>query len=281
MNEVLTKTQNILDANNIDLFNRLNACKQTPLINPETIPFTITTLSFRPDQEIIVVRDDFLCGGAKSRFSFSFLKKKIKQGYREFVYVSPWYGAAAIALGWCLKVITQETGLELKSTVYIDEYLLKELPPYLQIAKMYGVNVIQIPLNQKKFDIAYEYCKRTGALFIKPGFNHPEVIDKIAELTQIIKQEYGIFDEVFSAIGSGTLIRGLQKANLGKQYIGIYIFGNLPDIGNAHGIYHYQDFSTPVNLEDAPPFRSAMYYDTKVWQYIKNRPGKILFWNVA
>lgn len=276
--------QNILDANKIDLVNRLEACKHTPLVNPDIIPFIITKLSFRTDQEIIVVRDDFLCGGGKSRYAYNFIKSQVLKGYQEFVYISPWYGVAAIALAWCLKIISQETGIQLKARVYIDKYplnIIGETPPYIKIAIEYGANVIQVPHDQEKFDIAHEYCKRTGSLFIEPGFNHPEVVDKIAELVQSIKQEFGIFDYVFSAIGSGTLIRGLQKANLGKEYFGICVFSHCPDIGNAHGIIHNQGFNTPVNLADAPPFRSAQYYDAKVFQYVKDQPGKILLWNVA
>lgn len=280
--EIPPVIHDILEANHIDLVNRLEACKETPLVNPETLPFNITRLSFRPDQEIIVVRDDFLCGGSKSRLGFSFLKEKVRQGYRDFVYISPWYGVAAIALAWDLILISQETGFQLTSNIYIDEYPLGQLPPYIKIARDYGANIIQVPETRKdKFDIAHEYCRRTGALFIEPGFNYPEVIDKIAELVQPIKEKYGIFDKVYSAVGSGTLIKGLQKGNLGKEYFGICVFGSCPDIGHAHGIIHYQNYNTPVNFENEPPFRSAQYYDAKCFHYVRNQPGKILLWNVA
>jgi hypothetical protein len=285
MQEMPQEIRDILDANKIDLINRLDSCKQTPFVNPETLPFTLTRLSYRPDQEIIVVRDDFLCGGSKSRFCYSFLKEKVKQGYREFVYISPWYGLAGTSLAWDLKLITQETGIFLRSRVYIDKYplddIMGELPPYIKIATEYGADVIQVPHDQEKFDIAHDYCRRTGALFIEPGFNHPEVIQKISELVQPIKQQYGTFDEIWTAIGSGTLIRGLQKGNLGKEYYGVCVFQNCPFIDKAHGIIHNQGFNTPVKLENAPPFRSAMYYDGKVFQHVRNRPGKILLWNVA
>ena len=174
--------------------------------------------------------------------------------------------------------------LTLKATIIIDSYplmVINELPPYTKTGMMYGANVIQIPFNQDKFAFAKEYTKENNALFIEPGFNHPEVIDKIASMVQIIKQQYGIFDEVWSAIGSGTLIRGLQKGNLGNKYFGVCIFGHCPDIGNAYGIVHYQNHNTPVEPAKAAPFRSALYYDSKVFQYVKDRSGKILLWNVA
>ena len=54
--------------------------------------------SFRPDQEIVVIRDDLLCGGTKSRVAYPFIENLVSKGYKEFVYVSPWYGGAQIAL---------------------------------------------------------------------------------------------------------------------------------------------------------------------------------------
>ena len=282
--EMPQQIRDILDANIVDLTNRLDACAKTPLINPEKIPFTISRISTKADQEIFVVRDDFLCGGGKSRYGYEFIRSKVLEGYREFVYISPWYGAACIALGWLLKVISQETGYQLKATIFIDEYPLYkigELPPFIKIGLMYGVNVIQVPLDQEKFRIAEEYTTRSGALFINPGFDHHEVIDEIANTVRIIREQYGIFDEVWSAVGSGTLIRGLQKGNLGNKYFGVCIFGHCPDIGIAIPVIHYQGPNIPVKPEDAAPFRSAQYYDSKVWQYVRDRPGKILLWNVA
>ena len=47
----------ILDANQIEFNNRLDACSKTPLINPNEIPLTVSRFSFRPDQEIYVCND--------------------------------------------------------------------------------------------------------------------------------------------------------------------------------------------------------------------------------
>jgi len=84
--------------------------------------------------------------------------------------------------------------------------------------------------------------------------------------------------EVWCAVGSGTLIRGLQKSGIGKSYHGVCIFGRVPDIGEANAIIHPQKDIEPVDI--IPPYPSAMFYDAKVYQYVKGREGKILIWNV-
>ena len=61
--------------------------------------------------------------------------------------------------------------------VFIDQYPLfefGELPPFIKIGVMYGANVIQVPHDQEKFQLAKDYVKKNNALFIESGFNHPE-----------------------------------------------------------------------------------------------------------
>ena len=281
--EIPQQIRDILNANDIDLTNRIDACSNTPLINPEIIPFIIDRISLRYDQEIFVCNDSHLCGGTKSRAGYSFLKEKVYQGYREFVYVSPWHGGAQVALPWLLNILEKEDGTRRKATIIIDAYpltILNELPPYTKIGIMYGANIIQIPLDQDKFKFAEEYAMKHNALLVRPGFDYPDVVNKIGECAQQIVKQYGRFDSCYCAVGSGTLIRGLQSANIANEYFGVCIFNYCPDIGTAVPIIHYQGHNEPVRNEDRPPFHSSMFYDAKVFQYVKNRPGKILLWNV-
>lgn len=108
------------EINEIDYENRLEACQGTPLINPEEIPFRISKFSFRPDQEIYVLRDDYLCGGSKARVGYNFIKSLVEKGYQRFVYVSPWYGAAQLALPWLLKLISKEVHVDLQAIIFIS-----------------------------------------------------------------------------------------------------------------------------------------------------------------
>jgi len=64
--------------------------------------------------------------------------------------------------------------------------ILNEYPPYLKIGEQYGARFIQVPSNQDKFAFAEQY-----ALFLKPGFDYPEVIQKIGEYANQIREWYG------------------------------------------------------------------------------------------
>lgn len=266
-------------ANRIDLENRLNACSNTPFQNLRFFPFTLQKYSFFEGQEIWVVRDDLLCGGSKSRILHDFLRSDGRDQYKEYVYISPWFGGAQIALPWILKLMQMEDGIQRTATIIMDWHPFG-LQPYAEIAKAYGANIIEIPPNGDKFRFAEDYAKIRGALYLKPGFDYPEVVNLIADLGREIKKEFGTFDECWAPVGSGTLIRGLQEAELADKYFGVCIFNYCPDIGNAEGIVYPKGHNMPADFKELPPFPSATRYDAKVWRYIRNRRGKILLWNV-
>ncbi len=279
--------EGMLRANEIDFNNRLTPCLETPMVNLDSRPLQIDRYTNRPDQELFVVRDDFLCGGTKSRVSYDFLKHHAQ--YREYVYISPWYGGAQIALPWLLRLLDREQPLPTgprKATIIIDQYTLGwvdpqwRLPPFGLLGECYGANFIEIPIGEDKFRFAEEYAQDEGALLIKAGFDYPEVVSKIADYAKTIKDTYGEFDEAWVATGSGTMIRGLQQGGIAKNYYAVCIFNHCPDIGEATGIIHNQGHNDAIPLEEAPPYQSTLRYDSKVWPYVKDRPGKILIWNV-
>lgn len=47
---------------------------------------------------ITVIRDDQLCVGTKSRFVLDVVNTY--PSYDEYLYISPWYGSAQVALAW-------------------------------------------------------------------------------------------------------------------------------------------------------------------------------------
>lgn len=267
----------ILNATEIDFKNRLETLK-----NPIDVDeFKISQLN----DHLFVVRDDHLIAGTKSRVIKNFIKDLVSLGYRQFVYVSSWYGAASIALS---KVLS-ELSPDLSCTIFIEQYTREpdeNLPPLMRIAKKLYNNIkfIQISRNHFKHlrSMAIEYSKNNNAYFIKSGFHYPQVIDEITELGNEIENNLGTFDEVWCAVGSGTLIEGLSCSNLGKKYFGVSIFNSKLNINSSNItiITYPYSFDTPVEMDKRPGYRSAMFYDAKVFAYAKNRKGRILIWNV-
>ena len=180
------------------------------------------------------------------------------------------------------------------NTVYI--------PPFTKMALQLGANILVAPPHQDPFSFAQKYVQGIPKrILLNSGFDYPLVIREIARVarktSQLIQSSElasvtarsersersastFAFDECWCAVGSGTLIRGLQKAKIARRYFGVCVFQECPDIANAKGIVPSLSFSEFVSKENTPPFPSALRYDAKVWLHIKNRPGKILFWNV-
>jgi hypothetical protein len=272
----------ILDATMIDFENRINTLK-----NPiEVDQFRITKLT--PD--LFIVRDDQLIAGTKSRVIKNFFRRLIDIGYIEFVYVSSWYGAASIALSKVLSELSDELSQkDFSCTIFIERYTREEneeLPPLMRIAKKLYRNIKFIQIAREYFNqiksMAIKYSKNKNAYFIKSGFNYPEVIDEITNIANEIEDYMGRFDEVWCAVGSGTLISGLSRSNLGKKYFGVSIFNSKLHIDspNVTIIKYPESFDTPVEMDKEPDYPSAMFYDAKVFDYVKNRSGRILIWNV-
>lgn len=279
--------EEMLEANRIEYADRLGPCLETPLVDPTQLPLQVDIYSFRPDQEIYVVRDDMLCGGTKSRVAYQFLRDHAD--YPEYVYISPWYGGAQIALPWLLRLLDQEQPLASgprKATIIMDRYPFGvyfpewTLPPLGQLGQLYGAQFIQLDPGQDKLAFALQYARDKGALYIKPGFDYPEVIQEIARYGQQLQDRYGRFNEAWVATGSGTMIRGLQAGDVADDYYAVCIFQPCPDVGRAHSIQHPQGHNDHLPLDQRAPYRSTLRYDQKTWPYVRDRPGKLLVWNV-
>lgn len=264
-------------ADELDYTHRHNACKKSPLIHPSNFSLQVSRISNFPGQDITIVRDDLLCGGTKSRVAFDYLTQYHPR-VSEYVYVSPWYGGFQIALAWTCLLMKKEGYGKKIATLIIDQRSEGD-PPYTRIAQEFGANIIRIPPGQDKFAYAKKYVQDGSRLLLQSGLNYPEVIDSIAQLGLTLKAQLGQFDELWCALGSGTLINGLKKANLANNYYGVCIFApSCPNVDNVVIINPTVNYNQAASI--IPPYPSAMRYDAKVWEFCASRPGRILIWNV-
>lgn len=214
-----------------------------------------------------IVRDDKFPGGTKARVLPEILTEL---GAEEFVYASPAYGYAQIALAFS----AQERGKA--ATVFVAKR--KELHPWTRQAKDAGAKIVQVPFGylsnvQAK---ARAYAEQAGAYYLPFGFDFPKFQARLSFLAERLDVQP---QEVWSVAGSGTLTRALQQAWPDAQFSAVRI-GAVPDAGGADVISAPEKFEQ--NAKVKPPFPSCANYDAKAWQFIKGRakPGA-LFWNVA
>lgn len=284
-----------MDNNDIlDLEHRIEACKKTSLLEPKEFPLLLEDYT-TPNGVITVVRDDILCGGTKSRFLYPFLEQSgLADQYREFVYISPWHGGAQIALAWTCMLLTRKRGTLYRAIIFTeapegladvvidgskDNFNNPIIPAYTRMALLYGAEVHFISRHDVYLE-AENYLAGRKAFLLESGFNYPEIVSAIADLAAYIRQQLDQFHECWSAVGSGTLLKGLQEGEVAESYHGICIFQACPNNPNAELIIPEVGANQTFAYSTFPPFPSALYYDAKVWPYLQSRQGRILFWNV-
>lgn len=215
--------------------------------------------------DIFVVRDDLIKGGTKARIIGDFLG-----GSDEWVYASPAYGYAQVALACTCKRLGKN------ATIFVAKR--KIMHPRTLEARAEGAKIVQVPhgyLSNVKSKAA-AYCEYTGASLLPFGFDFPEFLGGISDVAGSIDFTP---DEVWTVAGSGTLSRALQKAWPEAVFHAVRV-GAQPNAGGATVYVASEKFEQDARIK--PPFPSCSNYDAKAWSFIKQHaaPGA-LFWNVA
>jgi hypothetical protein len=214
---------------------------------------------------IRVVREDLIPGGSKARAISVFF-----DGAEEYVYASPVYGYAQIALAHAARRHGK------KALIFCAQRGTKHactLEAYNA-----GANVFQVECGYMSVVRARAklYCQDNPRAKLLPfGLDDPLFIAALAGVAATIAKQPS---EVWCAAGSGVLARALGKAWPDAR-INAVMVGATPDVGRA------RLFAAPEKFEqDArrkPPFPSCSNYDAKVWRFVKQHaePGA-LFWNL-
>jgi hypothetical protein len=215
--------------------------------------------------DLMVVRDDLLAGGTKVRALPALLT-----GAREFVYASPVYGYAQIALAYA----AARAGL--RATIFCAQRTV--LHPRTREAQRAGARIVQVPVGYLTVvrARARTYCAVSGARLLPFGLDAPEVLDALATVARGLPVDP---PEVWTVAGSGVLTRALQQAWPRAAFHAVRI-GAAPDVGRARLYVAPEAFEQ--DAQAPPPFPSCRNYDAKAWRFIRAHaaPGA-LFWNVA
>lgn len=217
---------------------------------------------------LAVVRDDLLPGGTKVR---ALLPVVANTSADEFVYASPAYGYAQVALARVCGTLGRGC------TIFTAK---RKEPHFLTLeAKGAGAKIVMVPhgyLNVVQ-SRARAYCHLTGAYLLPFGADMPAASNAIESSAREIDADP---PEVWSAAGSGTLTRALQKRWPDAKFHAVLVGKRNIDIGRAQGHLYPAPFERPAKR--AAPFPSAVNYDAKAWEFASQMatPGA-LFWNVA
>lgn len=224
---------------------------------------------------VSVLRDDLLPGGTKA----CFIGELLAPSFACHVYASPVYGAFQIALAEYCREHNRQAVIFCAKRGVPHENTLR--------AKAAGARVFQVPHGylsnvQSK---ARAFCAANGGQYLKFGGGEEIVVQRIAERARAVFAQLGrVPDEIFCAVGSGTLLKGIQRAAsrtpckitgvcVGAEYKG--------EVGRNTLLVKY-----PAPFERAArfsaPFKTSRNYDLKAWEVCLKRKGEglVLFWNV-
>ena len=280
---------------------------------------SITIEKYKNQNGIYVLRDDLLPGGTKSTLLDSIINREAlshydSQGTRvplhnvnEFVYASPCYGGFQIALSIFCKNNNK------KATIFCAKRKVRH--PNTELCIQNCANVIEVPYGYLSVveKHAREYVRARGQttnnaegggplvpLKIAFGANSPESINIIASrakrVIELFTKTYGKPpDEIWCAVGSGTLISGITQAYNEMQGVqplchmkiyGVQVGKEFKDTNypNVTILVYPKPFEYASKLK--VNFPSMPNYDLKAFELClehnenSHDNKKVLFWNV-
>jgi hypothetical protein len=215
---------------------------------------------------ILVVRDDAVPGGTKRR-----VLPELLAGSTEYVYASPAYGYAQVALAHACNDVGS------RATIFTAKR--RDLHPRTIEAKRAGARIVLVPTGyltnvQSK---AERYCEATGATLLPFGFDSPEFRTRLSAIARSIDVHP---EEVWTVAGSGTLTRALQAVWPYARFHAVQV-GRPPIVGRASLHVAPEPFERDAAIK--PPFPSCSNYDAKAWRFLQAEGPRpvTLFWNVA
>ena len=225
-----------------------------------------------------ILRDDLLPGGTKSIIAEHIIK--MNDDKSQFVYASPVYGGFQIAIShYCQqnnkRAIIFSAKREIlhsntKRCINLGAFVVDISPGYLS----------NVTHKAKKY-----VTNNPDACYINFGAYDYDHISIIAERTRQVIESLGYEpDQIWCAVGSGTLISGILLGTTTAKIYGV-------QVGKSVTITHPRltllNYRKPFEYESKyhTPFPSMSHYDKKAFEVMSRclgvpYDGLILFWNV-
>ena len=227
-------------------------------------------------ENITIVREDYLTGGTKKRAAEFYISKISRD---VLVYVMPRVGMAAVAIMELAKLYNKEVIFFMPACKEISDhqaYVINQKPKeviFERIAAMPNLN-----------RLAQKYAQINDYAFLPFGLNHPYVIAGFVRVCEDLLKRYKEPQEIWTAVSTGVLTRGLQIGFPNAKMKGVCVARNMKagELGRTEVVSEPLGFYDKEKNCNLPPVPTVPSYDGKVWKYIpKDHDCDIWFWNVA
>lgn len=219
---------------------------------------------------IHVLRDDLLPGGTKSVL----MPALEKHSATEYVYASPVYGGFQIAIA---------AHFSSKAHIFCARHKNRHANTLNVLALGAKVTEIRPGYLSTVQARAREYCiGRAGAHMVPFGADDEQYIDILARRAHKVLAKLGFEpNEVWCAVGSGTLARGILRATDTAVVHGVAV-GKEFGVVHPRLVMHRHKLPFHASAKATAPFPSMPNYDLKAWEMCQKQHNSksVLFWNV-
>lgn len=269
------------------MLNPLEAALNPQSFSPNPV---VSTLLFE-NKKTFVVRDDLLPGGTKQRACFPFLQDMMEMGVEHFIYASPFSGFAQVALAY----VAQELGVRCTLVCEKDQrFLNPQFHPFSKAAESYGAKIVLVNNLADAEEVSQSLEKDKSDYKIPLGLDCPlfklHLKNALLKSFEEIEGQYGTIKNLWIPVGSGTLARTIHSVLPSSTKLNLVNVRVLPSddlriegltrFSNVNFFHAPMTFHTPAN--DFPDIPSNVFYDAKLWAFIKKHGNDGDFWwNVA
>ncbi len=259
------------------------------MASPHSPPIIIDQLTTLHG-EVRVARDDLLDGGTKQRGAIPYLQDLQVIGFRAFAYASPFCGYAQVALARAC----QEIGATF--ILFCEESPSGGSHAFTELARSFGAEtrlfktLSEAELSAEKWAKESTDRHKIPLGLDAPSFHHHLEAALRTEWDRIRSSAGGEPHRLWLPVGSGTLtkiFRRIASPAVVLRCVNVHVLPrtdsriraieSLPgvELDSAPETFH-------ETVEHAPPVRSNLHYDAKLWRFLQRdaRRGD-LWWNVA
>lgn len=258
-------------------------------------PFpTLDPIRLDGHRRIHALRDDLLRGGTKERAVRPYLKQVMRDGYRDFVYASPFCGFAQVALAAAANELNAQCHLFCVADAMQRPRIAEH--EFTSLARAFGAQVTLVDDLAQAQAQAGRFVASGGARYLVPlgfadeNFKHLMAQEMAWVWACIGRQLGGPPGRVWLPVGSGTLAEcfcAFRPLDVELLCVNVHVLGaedpRLKSIAIRRGVRFIdavETFAQPAQTR--PPIPSNSHYDAKLWRFIEQqgRDGD-LWWNVA
>lgn len=232
-------------------------------------PYDIPILSLHNGR--IVVRDDHIVGGTKSRAADLVVARAESD---HLCYVVPRKGLAGVAILEAAKRHDKKVTFFMPSSKVCSDI---QAYCYENADQTFFHRIASMPnLNR----MAEQWANDNGAYFVPLGLKHELATAAIIRTCDNLRRQGFNPETMLYAISTGVLGRALQIGFPDTDFTAVAVARNIQEgeLGDAIFMSEKRPFLTDEPLATRPPYPSVANYDAKLWKY--SNPGDAI-WNVG